>query len=62
MNPWIRIALRYGSGMLVTAGYLTPDDATFLLTDPDVIMIIGAAVGALTEFWYILADRYGWRK
>ena len=62
MNPYIRIALRYFAGMLVTAGYITPDEATFLLTDPDVMMIVGAGIGALTEFWYIVADRYGWRK
>jgi len=62
MNPIIRIALRYGAGIMVAKGYLTPEDATFLSTDPDMILIAGVLVGAATEVWYYLANRFGWAK
>lgn len=62
MSPFVRIALRYGSGFLVAKGFLTPEDATFLATDPDVILVAGALIGAATEAWYLLANRLGWAK
>ena len=62
MTPYLRIALRYGSGALVAKGWMTPEGATFLTTDPDVIIIAGAIVAALTEAWYIVANRFGWAK
>jgi hypothetical protein len=58
----IRIGLRYGAGYLVLKGLLSPDDASTLATDQDVQMIVGVAVGAVTEGWYFLARKFGWSK
>lgn len=55
-----RILLRYGSGALVVHGYLSADDANVLAMDPDMQMLIGTAIGALTEVWYVVARKMGW--
>lgn len=62
MSPLVRILLRYGAAFLVAKGWLTADDATSFVTDPDVEMLVGAAIGALVEGWYVLARKYGWQK
>jgi hypothetical protein len=60
MTPYIRIILRYGAGALAAKGYLTSDGASFLATDPDVLMAAGAIIGVATEAWYAIAKRFGW--
>ena len=62
----IRIALRYGAGVLVARGLLGAGDAAALSGDPDVQMAletgIGLAVSAATESWYLLAHKFHWPK
>ncbi|RWE29781.1 hypothetical protein [Mesorhizobium sp.] len=60
----IRIALRYGAGVLVARGLLGSEDASAFSTDPDVQMALetglGLAIGGATEAWHYLARRFGW--
>lgn len=60
MGPFIRIALRYGVGGII--GY---EAGSLLAADPDVVAIatVGAtaAVGFVTEGFYLLAKRLGWK-
>lgn len=60
MGPFIRIGLRYGVGGII--GY---ELGSQLAADPDVVAIatVGAtaAVGFVTEGFYLLAKRFGWR-
>jgi hypothetical protein len=71
MGPYIRIALRYLAGVLVGAGVFTPELATQLANDPDVIQIAteavnwgmvagGTLLGAITERVYAFAKKHGW--
>jgi hypothetical protein len=57
-----RIALRYAAAALVTRGLLSPDDGNTLMNDPDVLMLLGAGLGAISEGWYWLAHKFGWSK
>mgnify|MGYP003453265021 CR=1 FL=1 len=60
MGPLIRILLRYGVGAVI--GF---EIGTQLASDPDVLaatsVIATAAIGLITEGFYILAKRLGWR-
>lgn len=60
MGPIIRIALRYGVGGII--GY---EVGSQLASDPDVVAVTTvaatAAVGFVTEGFYLLAKRWGWR-
>lgn len=60
MGPFVRIVLRYGVGAVV--GYQIGSQ---LANDPDVVAVATAvaagAVGAITEGFYMLAKRWGWR-
>lgn len=53
--PIIRIVLRYGVGAIL--GLHVGD---MLAGDPDIVMMIAAAVGAATEAGYGLAKKKGW--
>lgn len=55
-----RIALRYLAAALVTAGYLDADIGNQIGADPDLIMLIGLALGAGVEMAYAAARRLGW--
>jgi hypothetical protein len=61
---FIRIALRYGAGVLVARGLLGADDASAFSADPDIQMGLetglGLAVAAVAEWWHLLARRFGW--
>ncbi len=57
-----RIFLRYAAAALVTRGLLGPDTADQILTDPDVEIAIGAALGAISEGWLYLARKFGWQQ
>jgi hypothetical protein len=63
--PFIRIFLRYLSGVLVAKGLFSSDDAT-VFSDPDLVSAIeagiGFAIGAMTEYYYYLARKFGWEK
>ncbi|KQU72413.1 hypothetical protein ASC75_23805 [Aminobacter sp. DSM 101952] len=60
MGPFIRIALRYGVGGLI--GYQLAEQ---LAGDPVVVAVVTvaaiAAVGFVTEGFYMLARKLGWR-
>jgi hypothetical protein len=61
-----RIVLRYIAAALVAKGVFTSADAGELVADPDVLNLIevgaGLAIGAVTEWWYWLARKFGWSK
>ena len=60
MAPIIaRIVLRYLSGALVAYGFIPHEVGAELALDPDLALIIGAAIGAVTEAAYALAKRNG---
>lgn len=65
-SVFIRIALRYGAGILVARGLLGSGDAAAFSADPDIQMAIEAGLGlaaaAISEGWYWLAHRFGWAK
>ena len=62
----IRIALRYGAGILAARGLLGAGDAAALSTDPDIQAAletaIGVAAGFASEGWYLLARKFHWSK
>lgn len=58
-GPLARIALRYASGFLVAKGLLGM--GTDLSADPDLVMLVGVALGAVAEAGYALAKKLGWR-
>ncbi|MDO5706546.1 MAG: hypothetical protein Q4G49_15965 [Paracoccus sp. (in: a-proteobacteria)] len=56
-----RIALRYFAGALVAYGLVGIEDAHAIAGDPDLILLIGAALAAIVEGAYALARRFGWQ-
>lgn len=60
MGPYVRIILRYAVGAVI--GYQIGEQ---LASDPDVVAVAtagaAAAVGVVTEGFYALAKRWGWR-
>lgn len=54
-----RIVLRYLSAALVTAGYLSPELADQIGTDPDLVMLVGSALAFITEAAYAHAKKTG---
>ena len=65
MGAIVRIVLRYAAGFLVARGLLGESDGNMLAADPEVAALIetgvGLAIGAVSEGWYWLAKRLGWR-
>lgn len=57
-----RIAARYLAGGLVAAGVLAAGSEAQIATDPEVLMILGGIIGAVTEGLYAVARRKGWSK
>lgn len=55
-----RILLRYLAAALVTAGYLNADIANQIGADPDLLMLVGLALGAGVEMVYAAAKKMGW--
>ena len=62
----IRIALRYGAGVLVARGLLGAGDAAALSGDPEIQMAletgVGLALSIAAEAWYVLARKFHWSK
>lgn len=58
-----RIILRYFSGALVAWGFASPDVGPEIVADADLqtllTVIVGLALGALSEIWYRRARREG---
>ena len=65
MGVFIRISLRYLAGFLIAKGLLDSSTGSMLAEDPELVSAIELAVGAiliaLSEGWYWLAKRLGWR-
>jgi len=55
-----RIALRYLAAALVTAGYLDADLGNQIGADPDLLILVGGAIGFAVEMAYAAAKRLGW--
>lgn len=55
-----RILARYVSGGLMTIGVLSPDLAQQFAMDPDVALVLGGIIGAVTEGVYAWAKSKGW--
>lgn len=55
-----RIVLRYLSGALMAAGVLDVGMADLISTDPDLVLLVGAGIGILTEGVYAVAKKQGW--
>lgn len=66
VSPGIRIMLRYAIGYFGAKGILPPEVLQMLSDDPEVMVWmengIAVACGALVEYWYALAIKYGWAK
>ena len=64
MQPFLpqlaRVVARYLSSALMTVGFLAPGLGAELARDPEVIGLIGLALGAGTETAWALAVRKGW--
>jgi hypothetical protein len=56
--PIARIAARYIASALITYGAVSPADAALL--QPEIALLVGAALGAITEGAYAFARRKGW--
>lgn len=56
-----RIALRYAAGALVAAGYINAETGQQIIADPEVLMLVGAALGLGAEMTYAVAKRLGWK-
>lgn len=60
MGPLIRILLRYGVGAII--GY---EVAHNLAADPDLVAVATVAAasiaGAVTEYFYVIAKKFGWK-
>lgn len=60
IGPIARILLRYISGALVTYGIFSAETGTQIAADPDLVLLIGAGIGGITEIGYVIAKRMGW--
>ena len=62
-GPLLRIFLRILAGVLIGKG--APEDIGTILTDPEFISLVEVWIGvgllAITEAWYAMAKRFGWR-
>ena len=56
--PLSRILARYIAGALVAYGLFSPPEAA--AAESDLVLLIGAGIGALTEGAYALSRRFGW--
>ncbi len=57
-----RIIARYLAGALVAVGALAAGSEAKIAADPEVLMILGGILGAITEGFYALARKQGWAK
>lgn len=65
MAPIIRIILRYMTFPLIYFGLINENEAMDLIADPEIAQWVSLAAGIvmpfLTEGWYWIATRMGWR-
>lgn len=55
-----RIILRYASGALVAAGLLDSELGRQIGADPDILVLVGSAIGLSVETAYAAARKLGW--
>jgi preprotein translocase subunit Sec61beta len=60
IGPIARIILRYVAAALVTYGLVPLEVGAQIAVDPDLIAVLGLALGAMVEIGYALARRRGW--
>jgi hypothetical protein len=61
-GPIARILLRYGAMALIMHGFMSEDVGNSIAADPDIQMLLGGGLAAITEGFYVLAHKLGWRK
>ncbi|MEO3389478.1 hypothetical protein [Mesorhizobium sp. CAU 1741] len=65
MGAIIRIALRYATFPLLYYGVITEHEASDLIADPEIAQWASLALGVvapiISEGWYLMAKRLGWR-
>jgi hypothetical protein len=62
INPaYLRIALRYGAGMLAAKALLPQDIANMIASDPELVGALAALIAVAVEGYYAIAKRFGWR-
>ncbi|MDK8874422.1 hypothetical protein [Paracoccus sp. SSJ] len=54
-----RIVLRYIAGILVGWGMLGPDTGYQIANDPDLAILLGMGIAAITEGVYLVARKRG---
>lgn len=54
-----RIIMRYLSGALVAYGVIPHDVGADLAINPDIALVVGATIAAITEAVYAIAKRKG---
>lgn len=63
--PYTRVFLRYLIGYLTVKGFLPEEVSQMITNDPELLMILNAAVGValfgIVEGWYRLAKKYNWK-
>ena len=64
-GPIARVLVRYVSGALVMKGLLDAGVGKQIASDPDLVALVQTGLGllmsAVTEGFYWLAKRYGWK-
>ena len=53
-----RIVARYIAGLMVSYGIMAQGDVAAFM--PDLVLLIGALLGVMTETFYAAAKRKGW--
>jgi len=65
MGPIIRIFLRYATFPLLYFGLIRENEAADLIADPEIAQWISLGLGIIAPFisegWYAIAKRLGWR-
>lgn len=54
-----RIVLRYVAGIFVGWGLLSPETGYQIANDPDLAILLGMGIAAITETVYLVARRRG---
>lgn len=66
MAPIIRIFLRYATFPLLYFGMINENEAMDLIADPEIAQWVSLALGLIapvvSEGWYWMANKLGWKK
>lgn len=65
MAPIIRIFLRYATFPLIYYGLINENEAMDLIHDPEIAQWVSLCLGIvapiISEGWFIMAKKFGWR-